>query len=317
MTTSLVIGGAGFIGSHIVDALLARGDQVRVFDNLSSGNPKNLTAVIDQIDFVEGNILDEAAVVKAMTGVDFVFHLAAMVSVPESMKQPVEAELINTVGTLNVLQAAQRAKVKRLVLSSTCAVYGDEPTLPKTELMAPQPQSPYAISKLAAESYCNLFTQSFSLETVVLRYFNVFGPRQDPSSVYSGVISIFVDKMMHGLPLFIFGDGQQTRDFVFVKDIVRANLLAAETPAAVGQVFGIGTGRAVTINQLFESLQKILEQEIEPIYKPERSGDIRYSYCDPTLANKVLGWEAQVSLEHGLSALVESIDPEPHTPPQK
>ncbi len=307
MSVCLVTGGAGFIGSHIVDVLLARGDKVRVLDNLSTGHRENLSAVIDKIDFIEGDIREAATVQEAIAGVDFVFHLAAMVSVPESMEKPVEAELINAVGTLNVLTAAKTAGVRRLVLSSTCAVYGDEPTLPKTEAMPPQPKSPYAVSKLAAEAYCRLFNESFGQETAMLRYFNVFGPRQDPSSVYSGVISIFVDKISQGVAPFIFGDGEQTRDFVFVADVVRANLLASTTPAAAGQVLNIGTGHQVSINQLFETLGRIFDCDLRPVYKPPRPGDIRHSYADPSLAHSVLGWSTKVSFEEGLRKLVDSV----------
>jgi UDP-glucose 4-epimerase len=312
LTVCLVTGGAGFIGSHLVEALLARGDRVRVLDNLSSGRLENLSAVINQIEFIEGDVRDEVIVQKATAGVEFVFHLAAMVSVPKSMVEPMEAELVNAVGTLKLLQAAKAAGVHRLVLSSTCAVYGDEPTLPKTETMPPQPKSPYAISKLAAENYCQVFNESFGLKTVVLRYFNVFGPRQDPSSPYSGVISIFVDKMSQGLAPTIFGDGQQTRDFVFVGDAVRANLLAAEVDQAAGQVFNIGSGQQTSISQLFDHLRRILNRDLSPHYGPPRPGDIVHSCSDPGRARTILGWQSQVSLEEGLRQLVGSV-----TNPQK
>lgn len=306
MSICLVTGGAGFIGSHLVEALLVRGDTVRVLDDLSSGHLENLSHVIDRIDFIEGNIRDSATVQQATSGVDFIFHLAALVSVPKSMAEPTEAELINAVGTLNVLNAAKAAGVQRLVLSSTCAVYGDDPTLPKTETMCPQPKSPYAISKLAAEHYCQIFNESFGLETVILRYFNIFGPRQDPSSAYSGVISIFVDKLSQGLAPTIFGNGQQTRDFVFVDDVVRANLLAAEAPKASGEIFNIGTGRPISINQLFENLRHIFNCDLKPDYRPARTGDILHSYANPSRAKTVLGWQAQVDFEEGLKRLVET-----------
>ncbi len=306
MSVCLVTGGTGFIGSHVVEALLVRGDTVRVLDDLSSGHLENLSHVIDRIDFIESNIRDSATVQQATTGVDFIFHLAALVSVPKSMAEPTEAELINAVGTLNLLNAAKAAGVQRLVLSSTCAVYGDDPTLPKTETMCPQPKSPYAISKLAAEYYCQIFNESFGLETVILRYFNIFGPRQDPSSAYSGVISIFVDKLSQGLALTIFGNGQQTRDFVFVDDVVRANLLAAEAPKASGEIFNIGTGRPISINQLFENLRHIFNRDLKPDYRPARTGDILHSYANPSRAKTVLGWQAQVDFEKGLKRLVET-----------
>lgn len=307
MTTCLVTGGAGFIGSHIVDALVARGDQVRVLDNLSTGYRHNLAHLAGQIEFIESDLRDEAVVRNAVAGVDLIFHLAAMVSVPESMAKPVEAESINALGTLKLLSLAAEAGVRRLVLSSTCAIYGDEPTLPKTEVMTPHPKSPYAISKLAAEYYCRLFNETFGLETVVLRYFNVFGPRQDPSSAYSGVISIFVDKMMRGEIPLIFGDGEQTRDFVFVKDVVRANLLAAQTPHVAGHLFNIGTERQITINHLVNTLSQIFKLDVQPSYKPARSGDIRYSYANANQAQTQLDWTANVSFEAGLAQLVASV----------
>lgn len=304
MSLCLVTGGAGFIGSHLVEALLQRGDRVRVLDNLSSGRLANIAAVFPKIEFIEGNIQDETVVQQAMAGVELVFHLAAVVSVPQSMVRPQEAESINVIGTLNLLQAARAAGVFRLILSSTCAIYGDEPILPKIESMPPQPQSPYAISKLAAEQYCRLFTTTFGLETMALRYFNVFGPRQDPTSPYSGVISIFVDQMARGLPVTIFGSGEQTRDFVFVSDVVRANLLAAQTPEAGGQVINIGTGRPVTIHQLFAMLSRQLQYDRPPLYQPARPGDVLHSYADAGQARTVLGWQPQVSFGEGLRRLV-------------
>jgi UDP-glucose 4-epimerase len=304
---SLVTGGAGFIGSHLVEALLARGHTVRVLDNLSTGHLDNLAGVIDRIEFINGDLRDKSVVEKAVSGVDFIFHLAAMVSVPQSMVQPMAAESINAAGTLNLLQAAHEAGAKSLVLSSTCAVYGDDPTLPKTEAMIPAPKSPYAVAKLAAEHYCRVFHESFNLNTVVLRYFNVFGPRQDSSSAYSGVTSIFIDKLMQDIAPTIYGNGKQTRDFVYVADAVRANLLAAESKQAAGQVLNIGTGRQVSINQLFESLCRILGCTIQPNYGPARSGDIVHSFSNSDRARKVLGWQAQVELEQGLQQLVVNL----------
>lgn len=303
MSKCLITGGAGFIGSHVVEALVARGDKVRVLDNLSTGCLENLAGVSAKIDFIEGSILDEAVVQKVMLGVDFVFHLAALVSAPQSMAEPLQAELLNTVGTLNVLKAAKAAGVRRLVFSSTCAVYGDEPTLPKTETMRTYPKSPYAISKLAAENYCLLYHEAFGLETVVLRYFNVFGPRQDPSSPYCGVISIFVDKFRQGIAPTIFGDGEQTRDFVFVTEVAGANLLAAEAAGAAGRVFNIGTGCPVTINQLNASLGQIWGCELKPSYQSVRPGDVLHSYADPSQARTILTWQAQISFEAGLRRL--------------
>jgi nucleoside-diphosphate-sugar epimerase len=307
MSVCLVTGGAGFIGSHLVDALLARGDSVRVLDNLSTGYIDNLNTVTDKVEFIRGDIQDKTIVQKAMGNVDFVFHLAAMVSVPQSMHQPMDAELMNAAGTLNLLQAASDAGVQSFVLSSTCAVYGDEPTLPKVETMLPEPKSPYAVAKLAGEHYCKVFNESFNLKTVVFRYFNVFGPRQDPSSAYSGVISIFVDKLLRGVAPTIFGDGEQTRDFVYVADVVRANLLAVETEQAAGQVFNIGTGRQVSLNQLFEGLCGILGCSIQPDYAPPRAGDIVHSLSSPDRAKSVLDWQAEVTLKEGLQQLIADL----------
>jgi UDP-glucose 4-epimerase len=304
MATCLVTGGAGFIGSHIVDALLARGNQVKVLDNLSTGRLENLTHIRDKIEFIAGDLRDEAAVRQAVAGVEAIFHLAALVSVPESVQRPLEAEQVNAIGTLHLLQAAQAVGVRRLVFSSTCAVYGDEPTLPKTERMPPAPQSPYAISKLAAEGYCKFFTGVHGLETVILRYFNVYGPRQDPSSAYSGVISIFVNKLSQGTAPLIYGDGEQSRDFVFVADVTRANLIASTHPTAAGHIFNIGTGRPATINRLFKALCTIFNCNVQPTYRPARPGDIRHSYADPGAALAGLGWSAQVPLEEGLRRLV-------------
>lgn len=307
MAVCLVTGGAGFIGSHLVEALLALGHSVRVLDNLTTGRLENLAAVREKIEFVQGDIQDESLVRQTVQGTNFVFHLAAMVSVPQSMAEPRQAELMNAVGTLNVLTAALPAGVQRVVLSSTCAVYGDAPVLPKTEEMAPAPKSPYAVSKLAAEMYSRLFQEAYDLETVILRYFNVFGPRQDPSSAYSGVVSVFVDRLVQGVAPTIFGDGEQTRDFVYVGDVVRANILAATTPEAAGQTVNIGTGRPVSINQLFQTLSQVLGRSIEPVYSLARQGDIVHSYSDPARANSILAWNAQVGLREGLERLVAGL----------
>lgn len=300
MAVCLVTGGSGFIGSHVVEALVGRGDTVRVLDDFSTGRRQNLAAVAGNIHLIEGSIEDEALVRQAMAGVELIFHLAAMVSVPQSMAQPLRAEQVNAQGTLNILTAARQSGARRLVLSSTCAVYGDEPSLPKTEQSSLRPQSPYAISKLTAEYYCRLFNESFGLETAILRYFNVFGPRQDPSSPYSGVISIFVDKLAQGATAKIFGDGEQTRDFVFVSDVVQANLQAASVPTAAGQVFNIGAGRPISVNRLFATVATLLAAAAAPDYQPPRPGDIVHSYADPGLAARVLGWSAQVGFEDGL-----------------
>lgn len=307
MATCLVTGGAGFIGSHVVEALLAQGYQVRVLDNLLSGQLSNLEAVRNRVEFIQGSVDDKGAVKQAVAGTELIFHLAAIVSVPRTIEYPEQAEVTNAVGTLNILGAAKENGVRRVVFSSTAAIYGDEPTLPKVETQTPYPKVPYAISKLAAEYYCQFYTQSFGLETVVLRYFNAFGPRQDPSSPYSGVISIFLNKLQQGVAPTIFGDGQQTRDFVYVSDIARANLLASQVPQAAGQVFNIGTGVQVSLNQLFDNLSDILVFDEKPVYQPTRSGDIRYSVADVTKAQKILGWSPQITFEDGLRQLAASM----------
>ena len=278
-----------------------------MLDNLLSGQLSNLESVRNQIELIKGSVDDKSAVRQAVAGVELIFHLAAIVSVPRTIEYPEQAEVTNGLGTLNILDAAKENGVRRVVFSSTAAIYGDKPTLPKVETQTPHPKVPYAISKLAAEYYCQFYTQSFGLETVALRYFNAFGPRQDPSSPYSGVISIFLDKLQQGVAPIIFGDGEQTRDFLFVSDIAQANLLAAQVPQAAGQVFNIGTGRQVSINQLYENLADILNFEDTPVYQPTRSGDIRYSVANATKAREILGWSPQVTFEDGLRQLVSSM----------
>jgi len=304
VTLCLVTGGAGFIGSHVVEALLHRGDEVRVLDNFSSGYRSNLAHILGHIDLVEGDIRDIATVREAMKGVELIFHLAAIVSVTASMNGPLPTEAVNATGTLNLLVAAQESGARRLVLSSSCAVYGDEPRLPAAESQCPVPKSPYAVAKLAAEGYCRVFNESFGVETVALRYFNVYGPRQDPTSPYSGVISIFVDKMSHGEQPTIFGRGEQTRDFVYVGDVVQANLLAGDVPEAAGRTLNIGRGERISINQLFQELNNLLQTDLEPIRAPARLGDVQHSCADPSLARRVLGWQASVPFKEGLRWLL-------------
>ncbi|OGO43558.1 MAG: hypothetical protein A2Z04_03120, partial [Chloroflexi bacterium RBG_16_57_9] len=233
-----------------------------------------------------------------------IFHLAAIVSVTASMNEPLATEAVNAAGTLNLLVAARESGARRLVLSSSCAVYGDEPRLPAVESLCPAPKSPYAVAKLAAEGYCRVFNESFGVEAVALRYFNVYGPRQDPTSPYSGVISIFVDRMSRGRQPTIFGSGEQTRDFVYVADVVQANLLAGDTPEAAGRTLNIGRGERISINQLFQELNHLLQTGLEPIRAPARLGDIRHSCADPSLARRVLGWQATVPFKEGLRRLL-------------
>jgi UDP-glucose 4-epimerase len=300
----LVTGGAGFIGSHIAEALLAEGHAVRVLDNLSSGHEENLDGLA--VEFVRGDIRDLAAVRAAAAGVDGVFHEAALVSVPESVEKPVENHEINVTGTLNVLVAAREAGVRRLVLASSAAVYGENPELPKREDMLPEPVSPYALGKIAGEYYLRVFADLYGVETAALRYFNVYGPRQDPRSMYSGVISKFADVLAAGDTPTIFGDGGQTRDFVFVKDVVRANLLAMRSArAGKGEVFNVGTGRKTSLLELLDALSGIFGRKTEPKFAPPRAGDIRHSVADISRAGEILGYRPQTALAEGLRALVE------------
>ncbi len=299
---ALVTGGAGFIGSHLVDALLDAGWQVTVIDNLSTGRMENLSRALDRIEFVEGDIRDPALVQRCSEGCSAVFHQAAVVSVPLTVKDPVGSAQVNEVGTLHVLEACRKNRVKTAVLASSCAVYGDAPRLPKTEAMAPQPLSPYAVQKLAGEHHASVFAALFGIKTASLRYFNVYGPRQDPSSPYSGVISIFMDRAVNGDRPVIYGDGRQCRDFVFVKDVVRANLLAAAAGGEGGLVLNIGTGRQVRIDELWERICRIAGCTLQPEHLEERKGDIRESLADIAKAGAELGFSPAVSIDDGLEA---------------
>lgn len=297
----LVTGGAGFIGSHLVRACLEAGESVRVLDDFSTGHRENLRDLRGEVEVVEGGVEDLATVRRAVEGCELIYHEAAVVSVPLSVEDPLRAHAVNALGSLHVLLAARDAGVRRVVLAGTCAAYGDDPALPKTEEMLPRPLSPYAIQKLAAEHYCQRFTALYGLETAVLRYFNVFGPRQDASSSYAGVIPLFVSALVRGKPPVIYGDGLQTRDFVHVRDVVAANRAAAEAPAAKGLAMNVGRGEAVTVRELFTAIAREMGVSgIEPIFAPERPGDIRHSRADASLARRVLGWTAKVSLAEGL-----------------
>jgi nucleoside-diphosphate-sugar epimerase len=302
----LVTGGAGFIGSHIVDRLLDEGFNVRVFDNLSTGDKKNLVQHKSKgnLQFIEGDIRNFDLVKKAVKGVDAIFHEAALVSVTRSVEDPLLANEVNVTGTLNLLKACVDAKVKRFVFASSCAVYGSSKTLPNHENLMPMPLSPYAVSKLAAENYVKVFHVVYGLETVILRYFNVYGPRQKYGP-YSGVISIFVKRLLDGRPLTIYGDGKQSRDFVNVKDVVEANMLALLKQNAVGEVINISAGEAITINALINSLQKIIDKtDFELFYTETRLGDIKNSFADIKKAKKILGYIPKVSISEGLVNLV-------------
>jgi nucleoside-diphosphate-sugar epimerase len=307
MGMTLITGGCGFIGSHLAEALVAEGVDVRVLDNFSSGKPENLKGFGSGIEVIRGDIRDPVAFRDAVKGVDHIFHEAALVSVSVSVEQPAENDAINIRGTLNVLQAAREANVKRVVLASSAAVYGNNPELPKRETMLPEPESPYALGKLAGEYYLKLFSRLYGVETVSLRYFNVFGPRQDGKSMYSGVISRFADDIRQGRAPTIFGDGGQTRDFVYVKDIVQANLLAMRTPSAgKGEIFNVATGRQISLLQLWETLKKITGSTLAPQFRDARAGDIRHSLADISKIQTSLGYEPEFSLEDGLRALLNA-----------
>lgn len=307
MATTLITGGCGFIGSHIAEALVAEGSQVRVLDNFSSGKQENLKGFGAGIEVVRGDVRDPGVLTEAMKGVNQVFHEAALVSVAVSVEQPEENDAINIRGTLNVLQAARAAGVKRVVFATSAATYGNNPELPKRETMLPEPESPYALAKLAGEYYLRLYSRLYHVETVALRYFNVFGPRQDGKSMYSGVISRFIDDIRQGRAPTIFGDGGQTRDFVYVKDVVQANLLAMRsTSAGGGEVFNVATGHKVSLLELWETLKRITGSSLEPRFLEARAGDIRHSLADISKIRTTLGYAPRFSLEEGLRAIWNS-----------
>ena len=302
----LVTGGAGFIGSHITEALLANGAQVRVLDNFSTGFRHNLDPFLgDRLEVIEGDASSAAVAAEAVDQVDYVFHQAAMASVPRSIRQPDLCHAWCATSTVQLLNAATKGKVRRFVLASTSAAYGDSAFVSNRESDPTAPLSPYAAAKLSAEAYCPAFVQSFGLETVVLRYFNVFGPRQDPQSEYSAVIPRFVSMILSGSRPVIYGDGEQSRDFVFVGDVAKANLLAATTPGVAGGIFNIGRGERTTLLELLTRLREILGQSIEPIHEPARIGDVRDSLADISQARRRLGFEPDVSIAEGLAQSVD------------
>ncbi len=301
----LVTGGAGFIGSHITTALVKRGDRVRVLDNLLTGHRHNLAHLEGQIEFMEGDICHADITRQAMEGVSVVFHEAAIPSVPRSVANPRESHEANVNGTFNVLLSAKEAGVKRLVFAASSSAYGETEVLPKRVEMYPTPLSPYAAQKLFGEFYCQVFSQVYGLETVALRYFNVFGPRQDPTSQYSGVISKFVTALLAKQAPTIFGDGEQSRDFTYIDNVVSANLLAAETPNANGTVVNVGVNDRITLNQLLAELQTILGTNLTPIYQEMRAGDVRHSQADISYTEKMIGYKPIVSLAEGLRRTVE------------
>lgn len=296
----LVTGGAGFIGSNIVDEIVRRGHEVVVLDDLSAGKQANLASVSGKIDFRVGSITDLSTVQSACQGVDYIIHLAARTSVPRSVKDPLETNRINIDGTLNVLVAARDAKVRRVVYAASSSAYGETPTLPKVETMRPEPISPYGVTKYVGELYAQVFGRVYGLQNVSVRYFNVFGPRQDPTSQYSGVLSRFMRAIIEGKPLVVYGDGEQSRDFTYIENIVDATLRACEAKDASGKVFNGGTGVRVTLNQVLKLLEKVTGRKILAKYDPPRTGDIRDSQADISLARKILGYKPCVDFEKGL-----------------
>jgi nucleoside-diphosphate-sugar epimerase len=301
----MVTGGAGFIGSNTVDELVKRGHSVVVLDDLSAGKEENLAEVRNKITFIKGSITDIEVVRKAMHEAEYVLHLAARTSVPRSVKDPIESNRINIDGTLNVLVAARDAKVKRIVFAASSSAYGETPTLPKVETMRPMPISPYGVTKFVGELYLQTFGRCYGLENVCLRYFNVFGPRQDPGSPYSGVLAKFCTAFLEETQPVIFGDGEHTRDFTYVENAVQANLLACEAPQVSGKVFNVGVGGRVSLNQVIELLAKISGTRLAVKYDPPRDGDIRDSQADITQARELLGYDPQVNFEEGLRRTFE------------
>jgi len=305
MSIYLVTGGAGFIGSNIVEFLVKRGIEVRVIDNLATGKRENLDSFAGQIDFREISICDLKALQEAMTGVDYVIHQAAIPSVPKSILDPIASHHADVTGTLNVLWAAKQTGVKRVVYAASSSAYGDTETLPQTESMPTHPISPYGLMKFVGEEYCRIFTAIYGLETVALRYFNVFGPRQDPSSQYSGVLSRFITSMLKNETPTIFGDGEQSRDFTFVENVVEANWLACHANDAAGLVFNVACGRRISLNQIVAQLNEMLGLKLSPRYEPARTGDIKHSLADITQATERLLFRPKVSFEDGLKRTVE------------
>jgi len=305
MTSYLVTGGAGFIGSNLVDELLRRGHRVRVLDNLSTGRPENLAAVRERIDFFNADICNLETIRPCFAGVDYVLHLAALPSVPRSVADPISANRVNIEGTLNVLLAAREAGVKRVVFAASSAAYGDNPILPRVESHEPRPMSPYALTKVAGEYYCQIFTRLYGVEAVALRYFNIFGPRQNPHSQYSGVLSKFIAAYIEGTTPTIFGDGEQSRDFTYIDNVVDATLRACTAPNAPGRAINVGVGGRFTLNQTIALLNQIFGKQVTPRYDPPRSGDVLHSQADISLARQLLGYEPKVPYEQGLRKTVE------------
>ncbi len=311
--TYLITGGAGFIGSHLVEALLKKGEQVRVLDNFATGRKTNLAAVRaavgladddPRLEVMEGDIRDPKTCADAVAGADYVLHQAALPSVPRSVTDPVGTTAVNITGTLNMLWAAKEAKVKRFVFASSSSVYGDTPVLPKVESLPTNPLSPYAVSKLAGEQFCKVFYRAYGLPTVALRYFNIYGPRQDPNSEYAAVIPRFVSALKAGKTVTIYGDGKQSRDFTFIEDCVRANLLACRSKHAVGEAMNIAYGDRTTLNALYTEIARLVKVSAKPQYVDPRPGDVKHSLADLTRADALLGYKPKVNIKTGLKRVV-------------
>jgi UDP-N-acetylglucosamine/UDP-N-acetyl-alpha-D-glucosaminouronate 4-epimerase len=307
VTRVLVTGGAGFIGSNLVAALLERGDEVRVLDNFSTGSRANLAALGRDVDVVEGDLRSYERVHTAVRGAEVVFHQGALGSVPRSVQDPLSSTAVNVEGTLNVLLAARDEGIRRIVAASSSSVYGDGGTFPRAESQAPNPISPYAVAKLAAERFCVSFTRVYGIETVALRYFNVFGPRQDPSSQYAAVVPRFIRLIADGEPVTVHGDGGQSRDFTYVENVVRANLLAAEAVDAAGRVLNIATGSAETVEALADTIGRLLDRAVEKTYGPAQPGDVRESWADVSAAREAIGYEPLVGFEEGLRRTIDAM----------
>ena len=302
----LVTGGAGFIGSHIASALSASGARVRILDDLSTGHRENLDEIGGDIDFVQGSVADEQLLAKALENVELIFHEAAIPSVPRSVEAPRKTHVASVDGTFSLLLAAKEAGVKRVVYAASSSAYGDQPTLPKSEQMSPDPLSPYAVAKLVGEYYCRVFTRVYGLETVSLRYFNVFGPRQDPGSQYSGVVSRFISALLNDERPVIYGDGEQSRDFTYIENVVAANLSAASAPNAAGKVINVANGQRITLNELLEELKQLTGRtDVTAEYREPRVGDVRHSLADITMAQELLGYTSKVDLRGGLQRTLD------------
>src|SRR5215207_2565556 len=302
---ALVTGGAGFIGSHIASALMADGARVRVLDNLATGHRENIDEIGGDVDFIHGSVADEDLLGKVLEGVELIFHEAAIPSVPRSVEAPRQTHIASVDGTFSLLLAARDKGVRRVVYAASSSAYGDQPTLPKSEQMLPDPLSPYAVAKLVGEYYCQAFTRVYGLETVSLRYFNVFGPRQDPGSQYSGVVSRFISTLLSDERPVIFGDGEQSRDFTYVDNVVAANLSAANATGAVGKVINVANGERITLKELLEELKELTgKRDVTVEYREPRVGDVRHSLADNSMARELLGYELKVGLREGLKRTI-------------